>query len=154
MSHHHWSQTRGSRWGNAWKLLEWTQTREWTVKDMHYLHGPWEKVWIWSTVDIRHGTALPWFAWITAQSVSISARKWGFHCLQMNTSLILIQEDWVVFPSVHLLCHVCHSLGWIGLKCIFPFLNLITLPFMTVTAPQTLTIMTHWRWLLLFWLFI
>lgn len=28
-------------------------------KDMRYLHGTGENVWIWSTVDIRPGTVLP-----------------------------------------------------------------------------------------------
>lgn len=75
-----------------------------TVKNMHCSHGTWGKVWMLSTVDTRQWTVLPWFACITTQSVSISARKWGFHCCQMNklqrTSLILIHDYWMAFSCL------------------------------------------------------
>lgn len=139
-----------------------------TVKDMHYLHGTWEEVCIWSTVDIRHGTVLPWFACITAQSVSQEMRL----SLSPNEStgycehkLHSYSRGLSGFSYLFITCHVFPFSGWkswfrrlLGpVEIHSPFFFLISaeasLPFITMATPQQLIIMTHWRWLL-FWLFI
>lgn len=76
--HHPWSQTTGSQWRNAWKVLCWTQTREQRTSTTYM------------TLE-KTGTVLPLFACLTGQSVSISARKRGVYCPKMDEPATLIK---------------------------------------------------------------
>lgn len=76
--------------------------------------------------------------------VSVSARKWGFQYVQMNeheqatvnTSLILIQEDWVAFPicSSPLSCFSCQGLKLPLLNITQASMNSFSPPFLTAEA--------------------
>lgn len=140
------------------------------VKNMHCAHGTWGKVWMLSTVDTRQWTVPPWFACITTQSVSISARKWGFHCCQMNEQAAANKPhsySWLLsgfFLPVHLLCHgfptwaeTVHFLDSAANSIEFSDFLLFKRCWgfvAMVTTHKQLTTMSRSRWLLLIWLFI
>lgn len=111
-----------------------------------------EKACIWSTVDMVELCSLD-------LHVCISARKWGFHCLEMNeqatvnTSLVLSPEDWVAFLSRQSLLS-CFSFLEIVDSLGFPGPVEINFLFFSVTSCHRLTLMAYWKLLLLLWIFI
>lgn len=123
-----------------------------TVKDMHYLHGTWE------SLDMEHSGHQKWncAALICMYSSSISQRLSQEMRLSLslqiseqaavNTSLILIQEDWVVLCFLHW-AGVVDSWGYSGQWKLFLFFKLLLklLYLSSVKTPQHLTIMTYWR---------
>lgn len=123
------------------------------IKDVHYFHGSWEEACIWSTVDVSSGTAQPWFACLhLSQEMSLEMNEQA----TVNTGLILSPEDWVAFLSCQSpfivfffpWAEIVDSSGLPGPVEIRSFL------FFTVATSHWLTMRTHWKLLLLLWIFI
>lgn len=157
--HHRWTETSGSERGGALSCCIEPRRASHCQGQAPLMRHLSESLDLRSTADTGDWTVPPWFAWITAQSVTISAWKLGFHHLQINeqatrASLLFQRTEWL-FPS-HLLGHVVLSLSrsfcFFNI-CIFGFVKVYFFFFnycwsvIIVTTPQTLPII-HWRWLL------